>query len=322
MQVLAGCEKARIERTWQHAVVAIGNFDGVHLGHRELLQRTVAAARASGAAAVVLTFDPHPTAVLAPTAAPTMINDVARRLELLQDAGIDAVIVQPFSHEFAATSAEAFVGSLLCGDLAAQRIIVGHDFSYGAKRTGSVATLAAHAALHGAVAEVVPAVRDHGVIASSTAIRTALRTGDVVTAHRLLGRSYDVDGVVIHGAKRGREIGVPTANIRPTTPMLLMPGIYAVRLAVKVASSNELNWYWLPAVASLGTNPTFVDNGGLSFEVHVLDWAGDLYDREVRVEIIARLRGEEKYAGIEPLLAQIRLDMAQARAILAAPPPV
>jgi riboflavin kinase / FMN adenylyltransferase len=117
--------------------------------------------------------------------------------------------------------------------------------------------------------------------------------------------------VVVHGAKRGREIGVPTANIRPTTPMLLQSGIYAVRLAVKTL--GEL--VWLPAVASLGTNPTFVDNGGLSFEVHVLDWAGDLYDQAVRVEIVARLRGEEKYAGIEPLLAQIRLDMAQARAI-------
>ena len=318
MQVYASCAQARSACSWQSAVVAIGNFDGVHHGHRELLQRTVAAARACGAAAVVLTFDPHPTAVLAPAAAPTLITDAARRLELLADAGIDAVVVQRFSREFAAISADAFVGTLLCGDLAALHIVVGHDFSYGAQRTGSVATLAGHAAAHGATAEVVPAVRDHGVIASSTAIRAALRAGDVATANRLLGRCYDVDGVVIHGAKRGREIGVPTANIRPTTPMLLMPGIYAVRLAVKLPTSGERNWHWLPAVASLGTNPTFVDNGGLSFEVHVLDWAGDLYDRDVRVEIVARLRGEEKYAGIEPLLAQIRIDVTQARAIFTA----
>ena len=317
MQVYASCAQARSARNWQHAVVAIGNFDGVHLGHRELLARARTAAQAIDSVTVVLTFDPHPTAVLAPHAAPTLICDVARRLELLDQMGVDVVVVQPFSAAFAAMPAQAFIAELVCGDLAAVRVVVGHDFSYGCKGTGSVATLHAHAAACGAVADVVPAVRDHGVIASSTAVRGALRIGDVHSANRMLGRPYEVDGVVIHGAKRGREIGVPTANIRPTTPMLLMPGIYAVRLAVKVPTSNELNWYWLPAVASLGTNPTFVDNGGLSFEVHILDWAGDLYDKAVRVEIVARLRGEEKYTGIEPLLAQIGLDVAQARAIFA-----
>ncbi|MBP9084469.1 MAG: bifunctional riboflavin kinase/FAD synthetase [Kofleriaceae bacterium] len=311
MQVYASCAHARTARSWQRAVVAIGNFDGVHLGHRELLARAQAAARAVDGATVALTFDPHPTAVLAPAAAPTLICDIARRLELLAQAGVDAVVVQPFSAAFAAMSAQAFIEDLICRDLAAVRVVVGHDFSYGCKRTGSVATLPAHAAACGAVADVIPAVRDHGVIASSTAVRAALRAGDIASANRVLGRRYDVDGVVIHGAKRGREIGVPTANIRPTTPMLLQPGIYAVRLAVK----NADNPVWLPAVASLGTNPTFVENGGLSFEVHVLDWVGDLYDQAVRVEIVARLRGEEKYAGIEPLLAQIRLDLAQARAI-------
>ncbi len=318
MQVYASCAQARSARSWQRAVVAIGNFDGVHLGHRALLARARAAAQAVDGVTVVLTFDPHPTAVLAPHAAPTLIYDAARRLDLLEQMDVDVVVVQPFSAAFAAMSAEAFITDLVCGDLAAVRIVVGHDFSYGCKRTGTVATLLAHAAACGAVADVVPAVRDHGVIASSTAVRGALRAGDIASANRMLGRHYEVDGVVIHGAKRGREIGVPTANIRPTTPMVLMPGIYAVRLAVKVPGSNALNWYYLPAVASLGSNPTFVDNGGLSFEVHILDWAGDLYDRDVRVEIVARLRGEEKYAGVEPLLAQIRVDLAQARAIFTA----
>ncbi len=311
MRVYASHAQAHAARSWQSAVVAIGNFDGVHLGHLALLARARAAAQAIAGATVALTFDPHPTAVLAPAAAPTLICDLTRRLELLEAAGVDAVVVQPFSAAFAAMPAQTFIADVVCGDLAAVRVVVGHDFSYGSKRTGTVATLPAHASVCGAVADVVPAVRDHGVIASSTAVRAALRAGDVTSANRMLGRRYDVDGVVVHGAKRGREIGVPTANIRPTTPMLLQSGIYAVRLAVK--TFDKLTW--LPAVASLGTNPTFVDNGGLSFEVHVLDWAGDLYDQAVRVEIVARLRGEEKYAGIEPLLAQIRLDMAQARAI-------
>jgi riboflavin kinase / FMN adenylyltransferase len=315
MSTILTTAQARQSAAWRCAAVAIGNFDGVHIGHRALLERARLAAERIGGVAVVLTFDPHPTAVLAPAAAPTLICDIDRRIELLTDAGIDAVVVQPFSAGFAHMEASTFISDVVVTDLRAAHIIVGHDFSYGRKRSGSVATIVEHARAVGADAEIVPAVRDHGIIASSSAIRVALKAGDVESATRMLGRRYDVDGVVIHGYKRGREIGVPTANIAPTTPMLLAPGIYAVRLAVKVPSSNDLNWYWLPAVASLGTNPTFVDNGGLSFEVHVLDWSGDLYDRQVRVEIVARLRGEEKYAGIEPLLAQIRLDMAQARAI-------
>ena len=305
MEVVRGHKRASALRA---AAVAIGNFDGVHLGHRALIDRTRALADAHDARAVVLTFDPHPSALLAPHAVPKMLTSLERRLELLGAAGADVVVVEPFTRELAGAAANAFIDDVVLHSLRATAIVVGYDFSYGAGRTGTTDALRIHGNRAGIEVDVVPAVEVGGEVCSSTRVRAALRDGNLAVAERLLGRCWDVDGVVMHGAKRGRTIGVPTANIRPASELLVRPGIYAVRLHVDGAA--------LPAVASLGTNPTFVEGGGLVLEVHVLDWDGDLYDRRVRTTFVARLRDEEKFASVDALLVQIRADIAAAKTLL------
>ena len=277
--------------------VAIGNFDGVHTGHRALITR----AKAFGERTVALTFHPHPSAVLSPHGAPPMLSSLERRVELLHGAGADEVVVVPFTRELAALSPDAFIDDIVIGRLGATAIVVGYDFNYGHARAGSTDTLAAHCARTTTQLAIVPPVEVDGEVASSSKIRAYLKCGDLPHAERLLGRRWDIEGTVVHGAKRGRAIGIPTANIAPTSDLVIAPGIYAVTLDGK------------PAVASLGTNPTFVEQGGLVLEVHVLDWDGDLYDRKVRTTFVARLRDEAKFDGIDALLAQIHRDIDDAR---------
>jgi len=272
--------------------VAIGNFDGVHTGHRALITR----AKAFGERTVALTFHPHPSAVLSPHGAPPMLSSLERRVELLHGA-----VVEPFTRELAALSPDAFIDDIVIGRLGATAIVVGYDFNYGHARAGSTDTLAAHCARTTTQLAIVPPVEVDGEVASSSKIRAYLKCGDLPHAERLLGRRWDIEGTVVHGAKRGRAIGIPTANIAPTSDLVIAPGIYAVTLDGK------------PAVASLGTNPTFVEQGGLVLEVHVLDWDGDLYDRKVRTTFVARLRDEAKFDGIDALLAQIHRDIDDAR---------
>jgi riboflavin kinase/FMN adenylyltransferase len=306
MQVVHGHHSAP---AWHGAAIAIGNFDGVHVGHRALIARARELAAATGALSVALTFDPHPAVLLAPSHAPCMLTSISRRVELLAEAGVDAVVVEPFTRELASASPEAFIGDLVLGALRAQAVVVGYDFSYGQGRTGSVASLEAQCRRAGVEIAIVPPITIDGEIAASTKVRGHLRAGDVARAARMLSRPWDVDGVVVHGAQRGRAIGVPTANIRPEIALPVAPGIYAVTLGVEGRAP-------LPAVASLGTNPTFVADGGLVLEVHVLDWDGDLYDRQVRTAFIARLRDEEKFDSVAALVEQIQRDIAAARAVL------
>lgn len=289
--------------------VAIGNFDGVHLGHRALLAAARERAAALGVRSAALTFDPHPAALLSPRGAPPRLGSIERRLELIASCALDVAVVEPFTHELAALSPEDFVEQILVHALGARAVVVGYDFRYGCERAGSIDSLREHGARAGFEVVVVDPVELEGAPVSSTRVRQALREGDVALAARLLGRAWDIDGVVVHGAKRGRAIGVPTANIAPTSDLLTAPGIYAVTLGV----DNSC----LPAVASLGRNPTFVDDGGLVLEVHVLDWDGDLYDQHVRTTFVTRLRDELKFDSVEALLAQIWRDIADARAALA-----
>ena len=305
-----GTSRAELTSTWTRPALAIGVFDGVHRGHQALLARAVAEARRRGATAAALTFDPHPAAVLAPASAPPLLTSRARRLELMAAVGLDACVILPFTPELAMTPAEAFVDELLVRDLAVGHVVIGWDWRYGQGRAGTAASLATHGLRAGFSTEAVAAVEVAGGPASSTRVRSLLAAGDVAGAAALLGRPHDVDGVVVHGAKRGRALGVPTANLALELPPLVPLGIYATWLIVDGVR--------LPSVTSLGTNPTFVAGGPPTFEVHVLDWAGDLYDRRVRVELVARLRGEVAYTSVEALLAQIRRDVADARAALAA----
>jgi riboflavin kinase/FMN adenylyltransferase len=289
------------------AVIAIGNFDGVHVGHQALIRRARELAEAHGASTVALTFDPHPSALFGHP--PAMLCSLARRIELLTEAGADAVVVEPFTKELAARTPNAFVETILLSALQARAVVVGYDFCYGANRAGTVDTLRERCGAAGVEVAVLPAVETDGEIASSTRIRQHLRDGELADANRLLGRRWDIDGVVVHGAKRGRTIGIPTANIRPDSDLLVRPGIYAVTLAVDGGPA-------LPAVASLGTNPTFVESGGLVLEVHVLDGGGDYYDKRVRTAFVGYLRDEAKYDSIDALLAQIHRDIDAARRIL------
>lgn len=305
MDVIRGYDRVP---AWSGSAVAIGNFDGVHVGHRALIQRTRELAGDAGRA-VVLTFDPHPAAVVG-SVAPPRLASLDRRIELLAQAGVDAVVIEPFTRELAGRSADAFIDDIVVRALRAHAIVVGYDFSYGHARAGTTATLCAHGARAGITVQIVPAVDVDGLVASSSKIRTLLRAGELESAAALLGRSWDVDGVVVHGAKRGRAIGVPTANIAATSDLPIAPGIYAVTL--ELAGERDA----MPAVASLGTNPTFVDGDTLSLEVHVLDWTGDLYGRTVRTSFVARLRDELKFDSVDALIAQIRRDIDQARRVL------
>lgn len=295
---------------WDGAAIAIGNFDGVHAGHRALIARARELAAAHGARTVVLTFDPHPSALLAPAQAPRMLTSIKRRLELLAEAGVEAVVVEPFTRELAAVAADAFIDDIVVDALQARAIIVGYNFRYGQARAGTIDSLRAHGEAGGIEVAIVPPVTVDGEIAASTKVRGYLAAGDLAAAERILGRRWDIDGIVEHGAQRGRAIGIPTANIATDIELPIAPGIYAVTLAAERGPA-------LPAVASLGTNPTFVADGRLVLEVHVLDWSGDLYDHRVRTTFVARLRDELKFDSVEALLVQIRRDIDQARAVLA-----
>jgi riboflavin kinase/FMN adenylyltransferase len=297
---------------WAGAAVAIGNFDGVHLGHRALIDRARELAAAHGALSVALTFDPHPSSVVG-RGCPPMLASLERRLEALATAGLDAVVIEPFTMSLANLAPRAFVDDVLLFALRARAIVVGYDFTYGQGRAGTTDALVAHGAEKGVEVAIVPAVEIDGEIASSTRIRNYLREGNVAAAARFLGRPWDVDGVVVHGAKRGRAIGIPTANIAPASELVVAPGIYAVTLTTQGGQR-------MPAVASLGRNPTFVEQGGLVLEVHVLDWDGDLYDQRVRTTFVSRIRDELKFDSVDALVAQIHRDIHVARRDLAVIP--
>lgn len=297
--------------------VAIGNFDGVHLGHQRLLQTAIAAAGPAGGDAVAFTFDPHPAAVLAPHKAPALITSRARKLELLAEAGMSACVLEPFTRELAAMSPDDFLQSILVEILGARHIVVGYDFTYGRERAGTTATLRAFGQARGIDVHIIEPVEVGGAVVSSTRVRELVRAGDMAGARAMLGRDFDLDGAVIRGDGRGARIGIPTANLALDTRLLPAGGVYAVRVRILDGGAGDA----LPAVANLGTNPTFVDRTELSLEVHILDFAADLYDKRLRVEVVERLRGEQRFAGIDALLTQIRADIEQARVLLGAPGP-
>jgi len=285
------------------SVVAPGNYDGVHVGHRALVDAARELAE-DGERVTVLTFDPHPARVLAPLRAPELLTTVARRKALLLGAGADLVRVQRFDRAFASRAPMAFIEELLRAELRATGVIVGADFRFGKDRAGGVQTLREA----GLRVRLVDAVERGGSVVSSTRIRACVRDGRVEEATRLLTRVHDVGGTVVEGFRRGRTIGFPTANLDAEPVLLPADGVYSVVARV----GGEL----LKGVANLGVRPTV--DAGRSVEAHFLDFDGDLYGQEIRLGFVTRLRDEMKFDGLPALKAQIAADVVRARADFAA----
>ncbi len=293
------------EQSAQSHVVVIGVFDGVHKGHQELLNR--AKAIADSREIIVLTFDPHPTTVFAPDRAPSMLTTLSDRVELLKIHGADQVAVMKFNEKFAAMSPEDFVKDVLVDQLHASTVIVGENFTYGHKAAGNVDSLIKSGLTHNFVVDAQELNSDNGEVISSSRIRTLVTEGNVEDARLLLGRPHRLDGVVVHGEKRGREIGYPTANLGNIDGQTIpADGVYAGWLTVGIN-------FW-PAAISIGTNPTFEGERGRQVEAYALDQEGlELYDKNASIEFGWRLRPTLKFDGLEPLLVQMKIDCDQAR---------
>jgi len=288
------------------SALTIGNFDGVHLGHQAMLERTVSRARALQLPSCVLTFEPHPREFFAPATAPTRLTRLRDKLELMAAAGVNRVHVARFDARLAALAAERFVDDIVARGLRAAWLLVGRDFRFGAKRGGDYALLELMAARHGFELDAMPDVALQGERVSSSAVRAALAAGDLGAARQLLGRHYAMSGRVAHGAKLGRELGFPTANIvlRKLPPLA---GIYVVECRIEAETT------WRPGVASVGRRPTVNPSAEPLLEVHLLDTTGDLYRRHLQVRFLSKLRDEEKYDGVPALRAAIARDAARAR---------
>lgn len=288
------------------AAVALGNFDGVHKGHQALFAEAM-----KRRPAVAFTFQPHPGKVLQPDMAPKLITLLPRKLELMAQLGLDAAVVQPFTAEYARVTPAEFESSLF-DELGAKVAVVGADFTYGSRRAGNVSTLQVAAAKRGARIEIVPPVTVDGVVASSSKVREYILEGRVSAAQKLLTRYFDLDGIVVSGAGRGRTIGFPTANVDTQNELRPGPGVYAVRAFLK-----EQDGSWGSGVigaANIGVKPTF---GGteVTIEVHLIDWHGDLYGRELRVQFLERLRPEQRFGSVAELTGQIKRDVEAARTV-------
>lgn len=290
-------------------IVALGNFDGFHLGHQAVVGAAVARARAEGRPALVATFDPHPIRYFKPDAAPFRLTTLDQRERLFAAAGVDAMIVFRFDAELAALSAEAFVEHRLLAALRVGGVVTGEDFTFGRARSGDVNALRAWGRSHGFSTDAVAPVMLDGETISSSRIRAALIAGDAETAARLLTRPYAIQGVVQHGDKLGRTIGYPTANLDMGEYLRPAYGIYAVR--GRLDDGRVLD-----GAANLGIRPSF-DPPKELLEPHFFDFAGDLYGRTLSVELIDYLRPEAKFDTLDALVAQMDADCARARTILA-----
>jgi len=291
------------------AVVAIGNFDGVHRGHRAVFDAAIQRARAIGRPAAALTFEPHPRTFFRPNAPSFRLTDRNAKLRLLGASGLDGVIVLGFDAALANLTADEFIEKILVQRLGVKGVVIGFNFFFGKNRGGSPELLAAAGKQHGFSVDIVAPFEEHGRRVSSGAIRDALGRGDVADAAALLGYPWFVSGEVIHGEKRGRELGYPTANLRLEPGCGLRHGIYAVRVAVGERVYD--------AVASFGRRPTF-GNGAPLLEVFLFEFDGDLYGKVIEAAFIDWIRPELRFDGVDPLVRQMDEDSRQARSLLAA----
>jgi len=300
--------RERVPESLRGAIIALGNFDGFHLGHQAVVGEALAWAQAEGRPAIVATFDPHPVRFFAPHVPPFRLTTLDQRLELFGSAGADAMLVFHFDAQLAATTAEQFI-ELLTGPLGAAGVVTGEDFTFGKGRTGSVELLKTIGAEKGLSARAVGPVNDGGEVVSSSRIREALKAGDCATATHLLTRPFAIRAPVLHGAKLGRSIGYPTANLELGSYLRPRYGIYAV-------TGTLPGGQVLHGAANLGVRPTIEPPVEL-LEPYFFDWSGDLYGREIEVALIHHLRDEAKFDSLEELTAQIERDCEQAKGLLA-----
>jgi riboflavin kinase/FMN adenylyltransferase len=292
----------------EQRALALGSFDGVHLGHQRVIERAVEAARAAGIRSSVVTFEPHPMAVLRPELAPHELATPERRAELVAELGPDELIVIPFTRELSQVDHELFAEQVLARKLGARLVIVGRNFRYGHGARGSIETLAESGERLGFTVEPAPLLEIDGAAVSSSRIRDLLSAGEVEHAARLLGRPPWLEGTIVRGDGRGRGLGFATANLQPPSRSALpATGIYAGRAHLP----DEQR----PAAISVGYNPTFSDaRDRVRIEAHLLDFDRDVYGHPLRLELLRRLRGEERFGSVEELVAQVHRDIAAVRA--------
>lgn len=299
--------------TFNRPIVTLGTFDGVHLGHQEILRQMVAEGKASGRETVLLTFHPHPRMVLYPDShSVRLIDSIEEKLEKLEQSGLDTVILFPFTQKFSRLTAVEFVRDVLVRDIGVSKMLVGYDHHFGKNREGDFLQLQELGQLYGFDVKQVEAVQTGEISVSSTKIRKALSEGEMLTVERYLGQPFQLTGEVIHGNKLGRTIGFPTANlfIDQTTKILPETGVYAV----KIQRNNQ----WLNGVMNVGKKPTVQQTETISVEVYIFDFDAELYGELLRVQVFDRLRGEQRFASIDELKSQLAKDEQNARNVLAA----
>ncbi|HEX7313247.1 MAG TPA: bifunctional riboflavin kinase/FAD synthetase [Pyrinomonadaceae bacterium] len=302
MRLFHGYENAEIGRP---TVLTLGVFDGLHLGHQLIISRVVERARALGAVPTVVTFDPHPRAVLHPESAPPLLQTFDQKVEAFGVLGVEQAIVVRFTPEFAQVCAEDFLKDVVHERLQAREVYLGRGFAFGRGREGNIELLRRVSRELGFFADEVPEVRLRGQRISSSRIRELLAAGRVNLARRMLGRPYGVEGRVVRGFERGRTIGFPTANLRPANRVIPRGGVYV--------TATLIGGDWRRSVTNVGVRPTFEREAEPSVETFVMDWGGDLYGDVVRVRFLHRLRDERRFSGVEELKRQIERDAARAR---------
>jgi len=288
-------------------VVSIGNFDGVHLGHREILEETVRRAAVLGVPASVITFDPHPLRILMPERAPKMLLTLGQKEEQFASLGIDDLLVIPFTRDFSLTAAPDFIRAFLVEALHVREVVIGRGFYFGHARSGDLALLTSLGKEFGFLAHGVPDVSWKGAPISSTRIRRALAAGSVADANSMLGRPFSIEGFVARGARVGRSLGFPTLNIHPEGELWPGDGVYVTRTELRSSFQT------FDSVTNVGTRPTLYENSATSVESFVLDFSQDVYGEEVRLYFLERIRDERKFDSVEELAEQISLDVEFAR---------
>lgn len=302
---------ADFPKSLRGGAVAIGNFDGLHRGHQAVLEAAASAAESSNCPAIVLTFEPHPRSVFQPDVPLPRITPPSMKAKMIEELGFDAVIELPFSRQFSKKSADEFVSDILLGSLNASNVVTGFDFHFGKDRQGGPAFLMEKGGENGFEVILVDAFRDDDAeVISSSRIREALAQGDVQLANTLLGYHYRVSAPIIEGEQLGRTLGYPTANMSVPSETPLLHGIFAVRFVRADGSVYD-------GVASYGRRPTVTEDGKPLLETYVFDFKGDLYGEHCSVAFVKYLRGEEKFDGLDPLIAQMKIDEQDARTSLA-----